>query len=141
LTAIKTNPEQSTRSGSYQLLPQLARSPGGAGCQGMGCRPEIEPIKPKVGSETSAHNAAIVHSFAMWSNTRKLNKLMYPVRNHLFFKIGANVLSSGKRHHLTTLISTLRHTVIFGPVKNGPKLGANLTRLRLFMTHWDLRFV
>jgi len=37
------------------------------------------------------------------------------------------MLPSGERHHLTILISTLRHIVIFGWIKNGPKLGANLT--------------
>ena len=47
--------------------------------------------------------------------------------------------SSGERHHLTILTLALRHTVIFSPIKNSPKLGADLTRLWLLMTHFDLR--
>jgi hypothetical protein len=69
------------------------------------------------------------------SDTLPLSKLLYPFRCHLFFEIGANVLPGGERHHLTILISALRHTVIFGPIKNSPKVGANLTGLRLLMTH------
>src|SRR6516225_893133 len=41
-------------------LPQLVRSPGGVGVSGDGDAARIEPIKSKVGSETAAHNAAIV---------------------------------------------------------------------------------
>jgi hypothetical protein len=56
LTAIKTNPEQSTRSG---LLPQLGTLSGRRrSVGGYGDAARIEPIKSQVGSETSAHNAA-----------------------------------------------------------------------------------
>ena len=60
------------------------------------------------------------------SDAPKLNKLLYPFRSHLFFEIGANVLPGGKGYHVTILISALRHTVIFGPIKNSPKIGAML---------------
>jgi len=53
----------------------------------------------------------------------------------LFFEIGANVLTSGERHHLTILISTLRHIVTFGRIQDCPKVGANLTGLRLLVNH------
>jgi hypothetical protein len=46
---------------------------------------------------------------------------------------------AGERHHFTILISALRQAVIFGPIKNSPKFGANLTGLRLLMNHPDLR--
>ena len=65
--------------------------------------------------------------------------LLHAFRCDLFFEIGANVLPSGEGHHLTVLISALRHTVIFGLIKNSPKLGADLTRLWLLMTYQDLR--
>ena len=64
-----------------------------------------------------------------------LGRTIVPFGSHLRFEIGANVLPGGERHHLAILISTLRHTVIFGPIKNSPKLDANLTRLRVLMTH------
>ena len=56
-------------------------------------------------------------------------QLLYPFRSYLLFEIGANVLPAGERHHLTILISALRHIVILDPIKNSPKLGADLTRL------------
>ena len=59
--------------------------------------------------------------------------LLYPFRCHLFFEIGANVLPSGERDHIAIRISTLRHVVIFGRIKNGPKLGANFTGLWLLV--------
>jgi hypothetical protein len=45
------------------------------------------------------------------------------------------VLPSRERHYLPILFSALRHTIIFGPIKNSPKLDANLTRSWLPMTH------
>ena len=66
-------------------------------------------------------------------------QLLYLIRSHLFFEIGANVLPGGERYHLTILISALKHAVIFGPIKNSPKIGTDLTRLWLLMTHQDLR--
>jgi hypothetical protein len=65
------------------------------------------------------------------SDTLPLSKLLYPFRSHLFFEIGANVLPGGERHHLTILVSALRQAVIFAPIKNSPKVGANLAGLRL----------
>ena len=61
-------------------------------------------------------------------------QLLYLIRSHLFFEIGANVLPGGERYHLTILISALKHAVIFGPIKNSPKIGTDLTRLWLLMT-------
>ena len=63
-----------------------------------------------------------------------LNRLLHPFHSHLRLEIGANVLPSGERHHPTIGISTLRHIVIFGWIKNGPKLGANLPGSRLLIT-------
>jgi hypothetical protein len=62
-------------------------------------------------------------------------QLLNAVCCDLFFEIGANVLTSGERHHLTILISTLRHIVTFGRIQDCPKVSANLTRLWLLVNH------
>jgi hypothetical protein len=82
-----------------------------------------------------------VPEFFQALNYAQTEQLLYPFRSHLLFEIGANVLAGGEHHHLTILISALRHTVILDPIKNNPKLGADLTRLWILMTHLDLRAV
>ena len=76
-----------------------------------------------------------IHEFFQVLDPSVKRYALPPFRSHLSFEIGANVLPGGERHHLTILISALRHTVIFGPIKNSPKLGAALTGLRLIITH------
>ena len=96
---------------------------------------DLDGAAPRVGM--ARHSNARVNFFRQGLSQRE--NLLYAFRCDLFFEIGANVFPSGEGHHLTILISALRHTVIFGLIKNSPKLGADLTRLWLLMTHQDLR--
>ena len=56
---------------------------------------------PAISSFSSTPREAHRIAFVPW------RELLCPFRSHLRFEIGTNVLTSGERHHLTILISTL----------------------------------